>query len=88
MARGRIRNTLAEGANRQYQADNPSPEEQAAATESLFEHRDQSLHRPSAPRVARLVVKTTSPQLIFMLAAQQESTGLADVLVQWSKLEN
>jgi hypothetical protein len=38
--------------------------------------------------VARLVVKTTSPQLIFMLAAQQESTGLADVLVQWSKLEN
>ena len=31
-----------------------------------------------------LVVKTTSPPSIFMLAAQQESTGLADVLVQWS----
>ena len=84
LARGRIRNILAEGGNRQYQADNPSPEEQPAATESLFERRDQSLHGPSTFEWFGLVVKTTSPPSIFMLVAQQESTGLADVLVQWS----
>jgi len=35
-----------------------------------------------------LVVKITSPPSIFMLAVQQERTGLADVLVKWLELEN